>query len=137
MRYVLIGDGESPHLLKWARAIAAVPGIELWAASSRGFDAAFDAVLPHERRLALGTTPDAAGDNITLLRHLPKLARWLRKVDASWIHAHYLTSHGTLAWLAQRMYGVRGRLTALNIGQNERIRAGLQDGDAAKWVQSL
>lgn len=110
MRYVLIGDAESPHLLKWARALAVVPGIELWTASSRGFAAGFDTVLPPERRLALATTPDAAGGNVALLRQLPRLARWLRHVDAAWIHAHYLTSHGTLAWLAQRLYGVRGRL---------------------------
>jgi len=110
MRYVLIGDAESPHLLKWARALAAVPGIELWAASSRGFAEGFDAVLPPEHRLALATAPDAAGGNVALLRQLPRLARWLRQVDAAWIHAHYLTSHGTLAWLAQRLYGVRGRL---------------------------
>ena len=109
-RYVLIGDGDSPHLLKWARALAALPGIELWAASSRGFTAGFDALVPASRRLALGTKPDAAGGNIALLRHLPRLARWLRQVDAAWIHAHYLTSHSTLAWLAQRLYGVRGRL---------------------------
>ena len=110
MRYVLIGDGESPHLLKWARALAIQPDIELWAASSRGFLAGFDAVVPPERRLAFGTKPDAAGGNVALLRHLPRLAAWLRKVDAPWIHAHYLSSHGTLAWLAQRVYGVRGRL---------------------------
>jgi glycosyltransferase involved in cell wall biosynthesis len=110
MRYVLIGDGDSPHLLKWARALAAVPGIELWAASSRGFLAGFDAVLPAVRRLALATTPDTAGGNVALLRELPRLAHWLREVDAPWIHAHYLTSHGTLAWLARRLYGVRGRL---------------------------
>jgi len=110
MRYVLIGDGDSPHLLKWARALAALPGIDLWAASSRGFVGGFDAVLPREQRLALATEPDAAGGNVALLRHLPRLAAWLRKVDASWIHAHYLSSHGTLAWLAQRLYGVRGRL---------------------------
>ena len=61
MRYVLIGDGDSPHLLKWARALATVDGLELWAASSRGFAAGFDDVLPETRRLALHTTPDAAG----------------------------------------------------------------------------
>jgi glycosyltransferase involved in cell wall biosynthesis len=110
MRYVLIGDGESPHLLKWARALAALPGIELWAASSRGFAPGFDAVVPPAHRLALASRPAAAGGNVSLLRHLPRLARWLRQVDAPWIHAHYLTSHGTLAWLAQRLYGVRGRL---------------------------
>ncbi len=110
MRYVLIGDGESPHLLKWARALASLPDLELWAASSRGFLAGFDAVIAPEHRLALETRPDAAGGNVALLRHLPRLAAWLHKVDAAWIHAHYLSSHGTLAWLAQRVYGVRGRL---------------------------
>jgi L-malate glycosyltransferase len=124
MRYVLIGDGDSPHLLKWARALAALPGIELWAASSRGFGAGFDAVLPAGRRLSLSTTPDAAGGNIALLRELPRLARWLREVDAPWHHAHYLTSHGTLAWLARRLYGVRGRLVGSAWGSDILVTPG-------------
>jgi L-malate glycosyltransferase len=110
LRYVLWGDGNSPHLLKWARALAVQPGVELWAASSRGFLAGFDAVLPAERRLALATQPRAAGGNVALLATLPALVRWLRQVDADWIHAHYLTSHGTLALLARRAGGLRARL---------------------------
>jgi L-malate glycosyltransferase len=108
--YVLLGDGDSPHLLKWARALSALPQFELWACSSRGFMAGFDEVLPADRRLALHTHPDAAGGNVALLRQLPRLAHWLRRVRPVWIHAHYLTSHGTLAWLAQRLYGVRGQI---------------------------
>ncbi len=109
-RYVLWGDGDSPHLLKWARALAATPGLELWVASSRGFLPGFDACVPATRRLALMTQPRAAGGNASLLLQLPRLARWLGGVDATWQHAHYLTSHGTLAWLARRFYGVRARL---------------------------
>jgi glycosyltransferase involved in cell wall biosynthesis len=112
MRYVLIGDGDSPHLLKWARALAAIDGLELWAASSRGFAPGFDAVLPETRRLALHTAPDAAGGNVAALRHLPTLARWLKAVRADWLNPHYLSSHGTLVWLAQRLYGVPGRVVA-------------------------
>lgn len=108
MRLVLFGDGESPHLLKWARALA--PRVELWAVSSRGFLPGFDAVLPSERRLALATRPDAAGGNFGLLRKLPELARALRRIRPDWVHAHYLTSHGTLAWLATRGLGAPGRL---------------------------
>ena len=108
MRLVLWGDGESPHLLKWARALA--PQLELWAASSRGFLPGFDALLPAERRLALGTRPDAAGGNAALLRKLPQFARWLRRVQPDWVHAHYLTSHGTMAWLAATLLGAPGRL---------------------------
>jgi glycosyltransferase involved in cell wall biosynthesis len=108
VRLVLLGDGDSPHLLKWARALA--PQVELWAASSRGFAPGFDALVPAGRRLALGTRPDFDGGNAALLLQLPRLARWLHRVRPDWIHAHYLTSHGTLAWLATRLLGAPGRL---------------------------
>ena len=108
MRLVLLGDGDSPHLLKWARALA--PQVELWAASSRGFAEGFDALVPAQRRLALNTRPDFDGGNAALLRQLPRLAAWLRQVRADWIHAHYLSSHGTLALLATRWLGAPGRL---------------------------
>lgn len=112
MRLVLIGDGDSPHLLKWARALAAVPDIELWAASSRGFASGFDAAVPPARRLALGLPIDAAGGNVAVLGALPTLVRWLRGIRPDCLHAHYLTSHGTLAWLAQRLGRVGGSLVA-------------------------
>lgn len=108
MRLVLLGDGDSPHLLKWARALA--PQVELWAASSRGFAPGFDGLVPASRRLALETRPNFDGGNAGLLRQLPRLAKWLKTVRPDWIHAHYLTSHGTLAWLATRLLGAPGRL---------------------------
>lgn len=110
LRLVLFGDGDSPHLLKWARALAQRSDIALWAASSRGFLPGFDAVLAPDRRLALATRPSATGGNVALLRHLPRLVHWLRKVQPDWVHAHYLSSHGTLAWLAQSALGAPGRL---------------------------
>ncbi len=129
MRLVLWGDGESPHLLKWARALA--PQVELWAASSRGFLPGFDALLPAERRLALGTTPRTAGGNVALLRKLPLFANWLRRVRPDWVHAHYLTSHGTLAWLATSMLGAPGRLVGSAWGSDVLLtpqRSALQRG---------
>lgn len=110
LRLVLWGDGESPHLLKWARALA--PRVELWAASSRGFAAGFDGVVAADRRLALDTTPKVQGGNAALLLKLPAFARWLKRVRPDWIHAHYLTSHGTLGWLATFVLGAPGRLVA-------------------------
>lgn len=131
-RYVLFGDGESPHLLKWARALA--PHVELWVASSRGFASGFNAMLPHERRLALSTQPDAAGGNIALLRKLPRLARWLQDVRADWIHAHYLSSHGTLAWAARGLYRVPGRLVGSAWGSD--ILVAPAHSAALRWVTS-
>ncbi len=108
MRLVLLGDAQSPHLLKWARALA--PRVDLWVASSRGFAEGFDGLLDPARRLALNTHPAFAGGNVAVLRTLPRLARWLAQVKPDWINAHYLTSHGTLAWLATTGLGAPGRI---------------------------
>ncbi|MDT7834475.1 glycosyltransferase [Aquabacterium sp. OR-4] len=130
MRLVLFGDGESPHLLKWARALA--PEVELWAASSRGFLPGFDGLVPESRRLSLGTTPQFKGGNFGLLKHLPALTGWLERVKADWIHAHYLTSHGTLAWLATRWLGAPGRLVGSAWGSD--ILVTPKRGGLMRWV---
>lgn len=108
MRLALVGDGESPHLLKWARALA--PRVDLWAASTRGFAQGFNSLVPPERRLALELDVEINGGNSQVLTSVPRLARWLRRVDADWIHAHYLTSHGTMACLARLLWRLRARV---------------------------
>jgi glycosyltransferase involved in cell wall biosynthesis len=108
LRLVLFGDGESPHLLKWARALA--PRTDLYVASSRGFAPALAAIVPASHRFALDASVRFSGGNVGLLRGVPRLARWLRTVKPDWINAHYLTSHGTMAWLATRFFRVRARL---------------------------
>ena len=110
LRYALVGDGESPHLLKWARALA--PLVDVWVCSSRGFAPELAALVPAEKRLALQTHPAHGGGNVALLRHVPTVGRWLRRVDADWINPHYLTSHGTLVLLAHKLFGLRGRVLA-------------------------
>ena len=131
LRVVLLGDGESPHLLKWARALA--PRVELHVASSRGLAPALAALVAPERTLLLGHDVKFAGGNVALLRTLPRLARWLRGVDADWINAHYLTSHGTLAWLARKL-GVRSRLAASAWGSD--ILVAPAQRRALRWVTS-
>jgi L-malate glycosyltransferase len=130
MRVVLWGDGQSPHLLKWARALAG--RVDLWAASSRGFDAGFDALLPAERRLALHTLPRSEGGNAALLLRLPAFARWLKQVRPDWIHAHYLTSHGTLAWAATRFFGAPGRLVGSAWGSDVLLTP--QQSQVQRWL---
>ncbi|MBW8758911.1 MAG: glycosyltransferase [Burkholderiales bacterium] len=131
LRVVLFGDGESPHLLKWALALA--PRVELFVASSRGLAPALAALLPPKRTLLLSQDTKFAGGNAALLKTLPGLVRWLRGVDADWINAHYLTSHGTLAWLARRC-GVRARLAASAWGSD--ILVTPDHSALLRWVTS-
>ena len=133
MRIALIGDGDSPHLLKWARALASA-GVELWVASSRGFLPGFDGIVPVDRRLALDTRPRPAGGNLALLRTLPRLGRWLKRVDADWLNPHYLTSHGTLAWLASRGWRLRAGIVGSAWGTD--ILVTPQRSFAYRWLTS-
>ena len=130
MKLVLIGDAQSPHLLKWARALS--PCVELWAASSRGFTPEFEALLPAERRLALQTDPAHGGGNVGLLKKLPALGNWLARIDADWINAHYLTSHGTLAWAAKRGWRLRARIAGSAWGSD--ILVTPQQSWAYRWL---
>ena len=131
LRVVLFGDGESPHLLKWARALA--PRVELYVASSRGLAPALAALVAPERTLVLGHDSKFSGGNVALLKTLPRLARWLRRVDADWINAHYLTSHGTLAWLARKL-GVRAQLAASAWGSD--ILVAPRSSALLRWITS-
>lgn len=112
MRYVVVGDGLSPHLLKWVSTLAQVggAGLELWIVSSRGLLPGLQAIVPAQRCLLLNTRPEAAGGNAAILLHLPRVAAWLRRLQPDVVHAHYLTSHGTLAWLSRVLWGVGGTL---------------------------
>lgn len=111
-RWVLIGDGESPHLLKWAQALQASGAVDLWAVSSRGFAPGFDDCVPPKRRLALSHPTKVAGGNGALIRELPRLGRWLAQVDADVLHPHYLTSHGTMAWLARGLWRLKASIVS-------------------------
>jgi len=131
-RYVLLGDCESPHLVKWARFL--VGRVDLYAVSTRGLAPAFGACVPPDRCLALHTQPRTEGGNSGVLRNVPRLARWLKRVDPAWIHAHYLTSHGTLAWLAKRAFGLRGQLVGSAWGSD--ILVAPERSVAVRWVTS-
>ena len=130
LKLVLIGDGESPHLLKWARALQ--PRVQIYAISSRGFLPEFLQLLPDARRLALHTAPDHGGGNVALLKQLPKVGAWLAEVNADWLHAHYLTSHGTLAWAARTGWRLRARIAGSAWGSD--ILVTPQRGAAWRWL---
>jgi L-malate glycosyltransferase len=130
LKLVLIGDGESPHLLKWARALN--PRVQLHAVSSRGFLPEFLQLLPDARRLALNTAPDHGGGNVALIKMLPKVGAWLADTDADWLHAHYLTSHGSLAWAARMGWRLRAQIAGSAWGSD--ILVTPQRGGAWRWL---
>ena len=129
-RYILVGDGQSPHLLKWVRTLHAMagPALELGVVSSRGLLPGIEALIPPERRLLLHTEPRQSGGNAAVLRHLPRVAIWLRAQQPQVLHAHYLTSHGALAWLSQMLWRVPGTLVSSAWGSDILVTANRSRG---------
>jgi L-malate glycosyltransferase len=130
LKLVLIGDGESPHLLKWARMLQ--PRVRLAAISSRGFSPGWELLLPDADRLALNTAPDHGGGNVALVKMLPKVGAWLVDTNPDWIHAHYLTSHGTLAWAAKLGWRLRAQIAGSAWGSD--ILVTPNRGGAWRWL---
>jgi len=130
LKLVLIGDGESPHLLKWARMLQ--PRVRLSAISSRGFAPGWELLLPDADRLALNTSPEHGGGNAAIVKMLPKVGTWLADTNPDWIHAHYLTSHGTLAWAAKLGWRLRAQIAGSAWGSD--ILVTPNRGGAWRWL---
>ena len=107
MKYVLIGDALSPHLLKWAKELSG--RVDLWVVSTQDFMPEFDSFLQLERRFSFKEQPSIIGW-LKVFSQIPRLAKWLAKIDADWLNPHYLTSHGLLAVLVRRLFKLRASL---------------------------
>lgn len=94
-KYLLFGDGESPHLLKWARELTLHFQVHL--VSSRGVSGDLRRLIPGERVDALRLPVREEGGNFRIFLSLPRLRGILKRVNPRFVNAHYLTSHGLLA----------------------------------------
>ncbi|HPX10665.1 MAG TPA: glycosyltransferase [Syntrophales bacterium] len=99
-KYLLFGDGESPHLLKWARELTRHFQVHL--VSSRGVCGDLRRLIPGERVDALGLRVREEGGNFRILLSLPRLRSILKRVNPRFVNAHYLTSHGLLAAILKK-----------------------------------
>lgn len=107
MKYVLIGDGESPHLLKWARELS--KHTDLWIVSSRGFLSDFFEFVDETHMFSFDAKPTISGWVGVFLK-IFSLGKWLKQIDADYLNPHYLTSHGLLSIFVKRFFVLRGVL---------------------------
>lgn len=114
MKLVLLGDGESPALLRWAQQLA--PRVQLAAVASGSFSSEWLRLLPDAQRLALNAPSGVSGADRALLRQLPRLGAWLAETDADWLHAHGVTPHAALAWAARLGWRLRAHVVGTALG---------------------
>lgn len=97
-RYLIYGNGGSPHMLKWTREL--VKYFELYLVSSQDVLPEIEALIPANRILKFGFKISEGGGNLAHLRAIIPLAKAIRRIRPHVINAHYITSHGFTAALA-------------------------------------
>jgi len=99
-KYLLIGDGKSPHMVKWAKELSKY--FELYLVSSRNIAPELAAVILEENCHEFNLSPEEKGGNLGYIRLIRPLRKIISKIGPDYVNAHYITSHGVLAALAER-----------------------------------
>ncbi|MDD2963047.1 MAG: glycosyltransferase [Bacteroidales bacterium] len=98
LKYLIIGDGASPHLLKWISALA--DHFDLYLISSRSVLPEIHSIIPDNQIVALNFSLDPDGGNLKMLSLLPVFIKQVKKWRPDILNAHYITSYGFLAAVA-------------------------------------
>jgi L-malate glycosyltransferase len=101
IRYLLIGDGTSPHLLKWTTEL--VKYYDVFLLSSRGIHEGIEKLLPADHLFPLDLSLKTEGGNLSLIFQVRKVFTIIRKINPSVVNAHYITSHGLLAAIVRQL----------------------------------
>lgn len=107
-KYLLIGDGESPHILKWTREL--VKYFEVYLVSSRNVLPQIMDLIPGKRVFTFDLRISESGGNFQVIKMIFPLARIMKKVRPDIVNAHYVTSHGVVTALAKKFSGSRFKL---------------------------
>lgn len=99
-RYLIIGNGESPHILKWINELTKY--FEVYLVSSQEVAPKVLEVIPEDRIVRFHLTVSESGGNFRFVRMVAPLIRIIQKVKPGIVNAHYITSHGVVAALAKR-----------------------------------
>jgi len=100
-KYLIIGNGESPHILKWVNQLAGY--FELYLVSSQDTGPKILEVIPDKRIFSFHLNVSESGGNVSHIRMVIPLIRIIRKVNPDIVNAHYITSHGVVAALAKKI----------------------------------
>ena len=102
-RYILFGNAESVHLLKWAKELSRY--FELFIISPIGVHEQMKNVVPESNIYALNLKINPEGGNFKLLTKIFRFKKIIKKIKPDIVNAHYLTSHGFIAALIRKYFG--------------------------------
>lgn len=102
-RYLIFGNAESVHLLKWACEL--VKYFEVIIVSPLGVHEQIRNLVPENNIYALNLKLNPEGGNVKMLTKFFLFKRIIKKIQPDIVNAHYITSHGYIAALIRRYFG--------------------------------
>ena len=106
--YLILADGNSAHTLKWVGELKKY--FRIYVVSFSGFSKGLQSILPASRLIGFSAELSVAGGNISVLKHVKKVAAVISKIQPAYLNAHYITSYGTVAYLAKYRSGSSAKL---------------------------
>lgn len=97
-KYLIVGDGESPHILKWIKELSRY--YEIYLVSSRGILPEIKAYIPPEKIFTFNLKISESGGNLKMLKMVFPLRKIIKRIKPDFVNAHYITSHGFVTALA-------------------------------------
>jgi glycosyltransferase involved in cell wall biosynthesis len=101
-KYVIIGDGESVHLLKWVRALSS--NFDLYLISFRSIHPEMINLIKPQNVYQFNLQIASSGGNIHLLKQLLKVNRILKSIKPDIVNPHYITAYGLIASICKRFF---------------------------------
>jgi len=99
-KYLILGNGESPHILKWTREL--VKYYEVFLVSSQDVSKEIQKLIPEEHIYTFNLQISESGGNYKYIKTIGPLKRIINKVRPDFVNAHYITSHGLVAALTKK-----------------------------------
>ncbi len=110
MKYLIIGDGNSPHLLKWAKGLK--NDVDLYIFSFNKVSDDLRDLLGEKRVFSAGHSLNQAGGNYSILKSLSLLNGVVKYIHPHIVNPHYITSNGFMAVLLKRLMKYDYRIIA-------------------------
>ena len=107
-KYMIVGDGGSPHILKWTKELSRY--FEVYLVSSQDIDPKIREVIPEDRLFPFNLTITESGGNFQYFSMIAPLIRIIKRVIPDFVNAHYITSHGFVAAIAKVFSGHQFKL---------------------------
>ncbi len=97
-KYLLFGDGLSPHTLKWVKELQKY--FDVYMISSQSFLAEFDEILAENKRFSLKVNVSQTKISLGYFSKTLSLRKILKQLKPDFVNAHFISSHGLLIVLS-------------------------------------